>query len=159
MLTAILKTFFSLVQKEGGFPGGSDGKESACQWRRHRRHGFDPWIRKIPEGGNGNPLQYSSLENPMDRGACRLQSMGSQELDMIQRLNYNNKYRLVLAIPVFLSGSDGKESACNQRDLGSIPGSGRSPGKRNGNPLQYSSLKNSMNRGAWWATVHGVAKS
>ena len=45
------------------------------------------------------------------------------------------------------------------RDVGSIPGSGRSPGKGNGNPLQYSCLENPMDRGAWWATVHGVAKS
>ena len=44
-------------------------------------------------------------------------------------------------------------------DLGSIPGSGRSPGEENGNPLQYSCLENSMDGGAWWATVHGVAKS
>ena len=58
----------------------------------------------------------------------------------------------------FPSGSDGKESICNAGDLGSIPGSGRSPGKRNGNPLQYSCLGNPMDRAAWWATVHGVAK-
>ena len=44
-------------------------------------------------------------------------------------------------------------------DLGSIPGLGRSPGERNGNPLQYSCLENPMDGGAWWATVHGVAKS
>ena len=44
-------------------------------------------------------------------------------------------------------------------DLGSIPGAGRSPGGGNGNPLQYSGLENPMDRGAWWATVHGVAKS
>ena len=44
-------------------------------------------------------------------------------------------------------------------DVGSIPGSGRSPGGGNGNPLKYSSLENSMDRGAWWATVYGVAKS
>ena len=45
------------------------------------------------------------------------------------------------------------------RDVGSIPGSGRSPGEGNGNPLQYSCLENPADRGAWWATVHGVAKS
>ena len=44
-------------------------------------------------------------------------------------------------------------------DMGSIPGSGRSPGGGNSNPFQYSSLENSMGRGAWWATIHGVAKS
>ena len=56
-------------------------------------------------------------------------------------------------------GSDGKASACNVGDPGSIPGSGRSPGGGNGNPLQHSCLQNSMDGGAWWATVHGVAKS
>ena len=50
-------------------------------------------------------------------------------------------------------------SACNVGDLGSIPGSGRSPGEENGNPLQYSCLENLMDRGAWKATVHGAAKS
>ena len=51
------------------------------------------------------------------------------------------------------------ESACSAGDRGSIPGSGRSPGEGHGNPLQYSCLENPMDRGAWWATVHGVAKS
>ena len=58
----------------------------------------------------------------------------------------------------FVGGSDGKESACNAGDPGSIPGLGRSPEEGNGNPLQYSCLENSMDKGAWWATVHGVAK-
>ena len=56
-------------------------------------------------------------------------------------------------------GSDGKESACNAEDRGSIPGSERSPGEGRGYPLHYSCLENSMDRGGWWATVHGVAKS
>ena len=55
----------------------------------------------------------------------------------------------------FPGGSDSKESACNTGDRGSIPGSRRSPGGGHGNPLQYSCLENSMNRGAWWVTVHG----
>ena len=59
----------------------------------------------------------------------------------------------------FPGGSDSKESACNAGDLGSIPGSGRSPGEGNGNPLQYSCLENPIDGGAWWATVHRVAKS
>ena len=50
------------------------------------------------------------------------------------------------------------ESSCNVGDLGLILGSGRPPGKGNGNPLQYSCLENSMDRGAWWAPVHGIAK-
>ena len=56
-------------------------------------------------------------------------------------------------------GSDGKESVCNSGDLGSILTSGRSTGEENGYPLQYSCLENSVDRGAWWATVNGVAKS
>ena len=58
----------------------------------------------------------------------------------------------------FPGGSDGKASGCNVGDSGSIPGSGRSPREENGDPLQYSLLENSMHRGAWWATVHGVTK-
>ena len=58
----------------------------------------------------------------------------------------------------FPGGSDGKESACNAGDLGLIPGLGRFPGEGNGNPLQYSSMENPADRGAWWATVHGVTK-
>ena len=59
----------------------------------------------------------------------------------------------------FPAGSDGKESACSARDLDLIPGSGRSPGEENGNPLQYSCLENPMEIGAWWSTVHRVANS
>ena len=59
----------------------------------------------------------------------------------------------------FPGGSEGKASACNAGDQGLIPGLGRSPGQGNGNPLQYSCLVNPMDRGAWWATVHRVAKS
>ena len=59
----------------------------------------------------------------------------------------------------FPGGSDGKASAYNAGDPGSIPGLGRSPGEGNGNPVQYSCLENPMDGEAWWATVHGVAKS
>ena len=65
----------------------------------------------------------------------------------------------VCAIVGFPGGSDGKESACNAGDLDLIPGLGRSPGGGHGNPLWYSCLENSMDRGAWRATVHGVAQS
>ena len=65
----------------------------------------------------------------------------------------------LLTLTGFPGGSNGKESACNVGDAGLIPGSGRFPGKGNVYPLQYSCLENSMDRAAWWATVHGVAKS
>ena len=58
----------------------------------------------------------------------------------------------------FRGNSVGKKSACNAGDQGLIPGSGRSPGEGNGNPLQCSWLENPMDGGAWWATVHGVAR-
>ena len=82
---------------------------------------------------------------PEERG--RLQSMGSvTESDMTGWLG-------------FPGSSEVKASDCNAGDLGSNPGLGRSPAERNGNPLQYSCLENPMDGGAWWATVHGVAKS
>ena len=59
---------------------------------------------------------------------------------------------------VFPGGSDGKESTCNAGDSGSISGLGGSPGEGNDNSLQYSCLEKSMDRGAWQATVHGLAK-
>ena len=63
---------------------------------------------------------------------------------------------MLLGLP---GGSNSKEPTCNAGDLGSIPGLGRSSGEGNGNPLWYSCPENSMDRGAWWATVFGVAKS
>ena len=65
-------------------------------------------------------------------------------------------YTLILGFP---GGSDGKEPACDAGDLDSIPGSGRFPEEGKGYPLQYSCLENPMERGAWRAIVHGVAKS
>ena len=59
----------------------------------------------------------------------------------------------------FPGASDSKESACNAGDMGSIPGSGRSSGEGYGNPLPYSCLENSMDRGVWWVIVHGFTKS
>ena len=55
----------------GAYQGGAGGKEPACQWRRYKRHGCDPGLGRSPRGGHGNPLQYSCLENPMDRGVWR----------------------------------------------------------------------------------------
>ena len=68
-------------------------------------------------------------------------------------------YKYITIYKGFPHSLVGEESACNAGDLGSIPESGRSPGKGNGNPLQYSGLESSTDRGAWRAIVHGVAKS
>ena len=80
----------------------------------------------------------------------------SQAADVVYILLLRNKQYCILGFP---GGSDSKESTCNSGDLGLIPGSGRSPGEGNDNPLQYSCLENPKDGGAWQATVHGVAKS
>ena len=69
----------------------------------------------------------------------------------------NNK--LIIIHKGFPGGSDGKESACKAGDSGSFPGLGTSPGEGNNNPLQYSHLENSMDRGAWCSTAHVVTNS
>ena len=100
-----------------GFPGGSVGKESACN-----------------AGDPGSIPGFRKICWRRDR----------------------------LPTPVFLGfpcGSADKESACSAGDLGLIPGLGRSPGEGKGYPLQYFGLENPMDRGAWWATVHGVIES
>ena len=68
-------------------------------------------------------------------------------------------YRIIVISHIFPGGSDGKESACNAGDPGSIPGLGRSAGEGNGYLLQFSCLKKSIDRGVWQARVHGVAKN
>ena len=80
--------------------------------------------------------------------------------DILTLLNHlihkHNTYLNLFGFPWWLSG---KESVCQyRRPRGSIPGSGRSPEEGNGNPLQYSCLENSMDRGAWWTTVHAMAR-
>ena len=80
----------------------------------------------------------------------------------MEHLHKDRKHMLstvVFAILGFPGGSEVKASAWNVGDLGLIPGSERSPGEGNGNPLQYSCLENPISGGAWWATVHGVAES
>ena len=80
-------------------------------------------------------------------------------LDWYRCIITTNTYKGLYNAKSFPSESDSKESACNSGDSGSIPGLGRSPGEGNDYPLPYSCLKNPMDRGAWWAIVHGVTKS
>ena len=74
----------------------------------------------------------------------------------VMSLLFNMLSSFVMGFP---GGSEGKESACNTGDLGSVPGIGRSSGGGQGNPLQYSGLENPLDRGVWWAPAHGVPKS
>ena len=118
--------------------------------------------------GNGNPLRYSCLENSMDRGTWRATVHGVSRVwhDWVTctflrvmsptSFIYDDTEHLFMGFP---GGSDGKESACNAGDPGSIPVLGRSLGEGNGYPLQYSWLKNPMDIGAWWAAVHGITTS
>ena len=99
-------------------------------------------LKEIGGEGNGNPLQCSCLENPRDGGARWAAVYGvAQSQTWLKWLNSSRSREI--------GGSDGKVSACNVGDLGSIPGSGRSCRDGNGNPLQSSCLENSMDWGAW----------
>ena len=82
--------------------------------------------------------------------------LGGSKITADGDCSHEIKRRLLLGFP---GGSEVKASACNVGDQGSIPGSGRSPGEGNGNPLRYSCLENPMDGGAWRAIVHRVAKS
>ena len=111
-----------------------------------RRPGFYTWIGKIPWRREKLPTpvfwprQFCGLYSPQD---CK-ESDTTEQLSLFQG---------------FPGGSEVKASACNAGDLSLIPGLGKFPGEGNDNPLQYSCLENRMDGGAWWATVHGVAKS
>ena len=145
----------------------------AQQWKirlQYWRREFDPWIREIPWERKWQTTPVFLLGKiPWTEESGRLQSVATQRVEhdwaaenacTHMLLTLQSKFwisdHLILGFP---GGSDGKVSACNTEDLGSIPESGRSPGKGNGNPLQYPCLENPMDRGAWWATVHEVAKS
>ena len=93
---------------------------------------YDKW-NKVP-----GCVDYDGSHSPELGGAC---------------------YLLQIIVLCFPGGSDSKEYMCNAGDLGLIPGLGRVPGGGRGNPLQYSFLENPMDRGGWWATVHGLSKS
>ena len=133
----------------------------------------ETWVRSL---GREDPLEkematHSSTNAwkiPWTEEACRLQSTGSQRVwhDWATSLHFislhqDKKIQItkIMKERSFPGGSVGRESTCNAGDPSSTPGWGRSPGEGNGNPLQYSCLKNPKDRGAWWAMVHRVAKS
>ena len=138
-----------------GTTGSSGSKESSCN---AGDLGSVPGFGRAPGEGNGNPLQYSCLENSMDRGGTWWAPVhGAAKSDKTEQPTH--KCMSTLYMHGFPGGSEGKASACNAGDPSSIPGSGRAPGEGNGNPLQYPCLENSMDRGAWQATVHRITKS
>ena len=108
----------------------------------------------FPREGNGNSLQCSCLENPRDRRAWWAAVYGvAQSWTQLKRLNSSSSSEL----PKWAVIENLPANVGDTRDVGLIPGSGRSPGIRNDNPFQYSFLENSMGKGASQATVHGVA--
>ena len=105
-----------------------------------------------------NPIILDLSLVPLSAYNSFLETYKSENLSPRARV-FEVGFRLFLKeIWGFPGDSDGKGSTCNVGDLGSIPGSGRSGGG-NGNPLRYSCLENSMDRGAWWATAHEITKS
>ena len=133
------------------FPGGSDGMESACNVQDL---GFIPVSGRSTGEGNGNPLQYSCLENSMDRGVWQATvQRGPKEWDMTEQLTRLRASQMALVVKNLPA------NAGDVRVVGSIPGSGRSPRGGNGNPLQYFCLVNPMDRKIWPTTAHRVTKS
>ena len=109
------------------------------------RHGSDPWVGKIHWKRPQQPtLVVLPGESHGQRNLEGYRPQGRKESDTTEVIQYT------------LSGLDGKEYTCSAGDLDSNPGLGRSPGGEHGNLLQYSCLENPMDRGTWWATVHGL---
>ena len=141
-------------------PGKSHGRRSLV--------GCSPWGREESDTtewlhfhfsfscigeGNGNPLQCSCLENPRDGGAWWAAVYGVAQSRTWLKWLSNSKLCWASRVAQMVKNLQ------NAGDLGSVPGLGRSPGEGNGYLLQDSCLKNSMDRGAWWATVHVIMKS
>ena len=94
----------------------------------------------LPGEGNGNLPQYPCLENPMDRILVDYSPWGCKESDTTERLHFH--FHVVLMVKKLPANTG------DIREVGSVPGLGKSSGRRHGNPLQYSCLENRMNRGA-----------
>ena len=132
-----------------GFPGGSVVKNPPTNAGDSGDRASIPGLRRFPGEGNGNPLQYSCLENPIDGGAWWATVHGVAK----------SQTQLSNSLSLFFSDSVVQNPLAKAGDMGLILGLGRSPGEGNGNPLQYSCLGNPRDRGAWQATVHEVVKS
>ena len=105
------------------------------------------------------PVSGIKMSNTKQEGLSILQCRRPQFESWDWKIPWRRDRLPIAVFMGFPGGADGKESACNAGDLGSIPGLRRAPGRGHGNPLQYSCLENPHGKGAWWATVHGVTKS
>ena len=132
----------------GGFPGGSDSKASAYNVGDPGSiPGFNPWVRKISWRRKWQPTPVFLP----GKSHGRENLVGYSPWD--RRVGHNWSDLAAAACSTV-----GKESACSAGYLGSSPGSGRSPGEGTGNPFHYSCLENPMERWAWQAIAHGVAR-
>ena len=122
--------------------------------------GLIPGLGRSPGEGNGNPLQDTCLRNSMDRGTwwATIHEVTVRHDWAINSFTFKSLYWDAFLVGVIYCGEWFSDGCQFSRDMGSIPGLGRSPGEGNGNPLQYYCLENPMDRGAWWAIVHGVTK-
>ena len=136
-----------------GFPGRSAVKNLPISAGDTRDTGLIPESRRSSGVGNGNPLQYSWLENPMDRGTWQATVHGISTVRHVLAASFRfNRQQLISSWILiqwgFPGGSVVKNLPANPGDVSLIPGSGRSPGEDNVNPVQYSCLGNPMDRGA-----------
>ena len=144
----------------------SSGSQSVSDWRIEDKCG-DTWAHEGREDGSWSSCQAHSLIYPISfRSLTAKDSVRNKgrsnwntqpcQTDRSENMIASSLFTLTWASP---GDSDGKESACNAGEQGSIPRLGWFPGEGKSNPFQYSCLENFMDRGAWQATVHGVAKS
>ena len=131
------------------------------RWKRicvqRRRRGLDPWVRKIPWRRKLQPIPiFLPGEFHGQRSWVGYSPRGYKDSDMTERLTLHFTSWVLKGFP---GDSAVKNLPANAGDMGLIPGLGKSPGGENGSPLQYSCLENSMDRGDWRATVHGITKS
>ena len=138
------REFGILPMMEEGLPWWLSGKEPSCQCRRHKRHAFDPWVRKMPWRREWQPTPvFLPGKSPGQRSLVGYTPWGCKESYTTAQLHTH-----VCVLLGFPGGSEGKESTCNLEDPSSVAGLGRSSGRGHGNPLQYSCLENPMDRGA-----------
>ena len=133
-----------------GFPGGSAVKKICLQGRRC---GFNPWVRKIPWGRKWPPTPVSLP------GKSHGQRSLTGCIDLLAQLSVVHKKYTYYNFPGGLVVKNPPADAEDSGDTGPVPGSGRSLGVGNGNPLWYSCLENSMDREAWRSAVQGIAKT
>ena len=136
-----------------------------------RRPWFSSWVWNIPWRGdrlftptgerNGNPLQYSYLENPMNRGTwwATAHGIAKSQTGLKRQSLYTHTQALTPMCIGFPGGSDSKELTDNAGDLSLIPGLGRSLGEGMATHFSIFAWRIPMDRGAWWATIHGVTKN